>query len=202
MSGFTQHVSEFILGRHPWDQEFMDKVAARIRKYCASVPTHTYSRQLAEVMLVEATKAAIVSVFQEEFPNPIRRIVVRKDWPYAECWIVEDEAIIKYSWSPETDDLMGGVACEPIRIVIQRAPEGLLARLKRSWFKDRKGEKEIAPTGTPDGQPEMVLSQPIQKPAPAKIPSPTKTVTVPPTKPGPVKREPPKRPADPRKAKQ
>lgn len=165
MSGFLQHMRE-LFGQHPFDEVFANRIREAIRENCSKVLVHVHSRQKAEERLEEAAREAIVKAFQDEFPDSIRPIVVRPDWPYAECWITDDEALIRYSFSPETDRLMGGIAFEPIRIVVTRAPPGLMRRMIEGMRKDRK-TPEMPPTGTPDGQPELKLSQPIKaKPAP------------------------------------
>ena len=134
MSGFFQHLSE-LLGRHPFDDAFIETMRERIREHCSRVPVHVHKRQVAEARLELAAKEAIVSVFQDEFPNAIRPHTVRPDWPYAECWITDDEALIRFSFSPETDSIMGGHTLEPVRIVVQRAPPGLMKRLADSMLK-------------------------------------------------------------------
>lgn len=160
MSGFFQHLSE-LLGRHPFDDAFIETMRERIREHCSRVPVHVHKRQVAEARLELAAKEAIVSVFQDEFPNAIRPHTVRPDWPYAECWITDDEALIRYSFSPETDGIMGGVTLEPVRLIVQRAPPGLMKRLTDSMLKRRKAAPaELPPTGTPDGRPELKLQAP------------------------------------------
>lgn len=163
MSGFFQHMRE-LFGQHPFDDVFAANIREAIRENCSKVLVHVHSRQKAEERLEEAAKEAIVKAFQDEFPNSLKPLVVRPDWPYAECWITDDEALIRYSFSPETDALMGGIAFEPIRIVVNRAPPGLLKRLV-SGFKAERG-KDLAPTGTEDGRPELKLKEPVsaQKP--------------------------------------
>ena len=171
MSGFFQHLSE-LLGRHPFDDAFIETMRERIREHCSRVPVHVHKRQVAAARLELAAKEAIVSVFQDEFPNAIRPHTVRPDWPYAECWITDDEALIRFSFSPETDSIMGGHTLEPVRIVVQRAPPGLMKRLADSMLKQRKqAPAELPPTGTPDGRPELKLSRPINKPQPPKTES-------------------------------
>jgi hypothetical protein len=176
VSGFFQHLSE-LLGRHPFDDAFIETMRERIREHCSRVPVHVHKRQVAEARLELAAKEAIVSVFQDEFPNAIRPHTVRPDWPYAECWITDDEALIRFSFSPETDSIMGGHTLEPVRIVVQRAPPGLMKRLADSMLKQRKqAPAELPPTGTPDGRPELKLKVPAQaaqRPAPAKPSRPT-----------------------------
>jgi len=161
--GFIQHMREFF-GQHPFDDVFAANIREAIRENCSKVLVHVHSRQKAEERLEEAAKEAIVKAFQAEFPHSIKPLIVRPDWPYAECWITDDEALIRYSFSPETDQLMGGIAFEPIRIVVNRAPPGLMRRIISGMKKDRKAEP--APIGTPDSQPELKLTQPISaKPA-------------------------------------
>lgn len=183
MKGLLQHLRE-LGGTHPLDQLFLDRIADRIRERCQAVPTHAHSRIGAEHAIEAAAKAAIVEVFQEEFPNAIKPLVVTKKWPFAECWIVEDEALIKYSFSPETDHLMGGIACDPIRIVIHRAPRSLMQRLKDDLLR-RKQNPELAPVGTPDGRPELKLEA---TPPPRATPAPRAALPTAPKRPEPEKR--------------
>ena len=173
MSGFIQHMRE-LFGQHPFDEVFAANIREAIRENCSKVLVHVHSRQKAEERLEEAAKEAIVKAFQDEFPNSIKPLVVRPDWPYAECWITDDEALIRYSFSPETDQLMGGIAFEPIRIVVNRAPPGLVRRLIAGMRKDRK-TPEPAPIGTPDSRPELKLETPVPKAKPdSKQPTPGK----------------------------
>jgi hypothetical protein len=157
MRGLFQHLSETFLGKLPWDEALIDKMREEVRTRCSAVPVHVHSRQRAERRIAEAAREAVVAVLQAEFVNSMKPIVVTNDWPYAECWISDDEALIRFSFSVETDELMGGVACEPVRIVVQRAPPGLLKRFTNSMWKSR--ETESAPLGTPDGRPELKLEK-------------------------------------------
>ena len=157
--GLFQHMSETLLGRLPWDETLIEQMREEIRTRCSAVPVHVHSRQRAEHRLAEVACEAIVAILQKEFPNSVRPIVVSRDWPWAECWISDDEALIRFSFSPETDDLMGGVACDPVRIVVQRAPPGLLKRMAEAMWKSR--QPELAPVGTPHGKPELKLSKPL-----------------------------------------
>jgi hypothetical protein len=159
--GFVQHLRE-LFGQHPFDEVFAANIREAIRENCSKVLVHVHNRQKAEERLEEAAKEAIVKAFQEEFPHAIRPMIVRPDWPYAECWITDDEALIRYSFSPETDQLMGGIAFEPIRIVVNRAPPGLMRRIIAGFKADRAAE--AAPTGTPDGRPELKLTAPLKQP--------------------------------------
>jgi hypothetical protein len=159
VKGLFQHMSETLLGRLPWDEALIDQMREEIRTRCSAVPVHVHSRQRAEFKIAEAAKEAVVHVLQKEFPNSIRPIVVSRDWPWAECWISDDEALIRFSFSPETDDLMGGVACEPVRIVVTRAPPGLMKRMTDAMLKRR--EPDLAPVGTPHGKPELKLNKPL-----------------------------------------
>jgi hypothetical protein len=140
------------------DEAFLANIAERVRTRCQAVPTQAFNRIGAERAIEDAARTAIVEVFLEEFPDAIRPLRVTAKWPFAECWIIEDEAIIKYSFSPETDALMGGIACDPIRIVVRRSPPGLVKRMV-SAFKRAKAD-EMAPVGTPDGRPELKLTKP------------------------------------------
>lgn len=169
-SGLLQHVREFV-GRIPIDEQFARDVRTAIRDACASVKTHVYTRQQAERKLEETAKEAIVHVFQEQFPNSIKPFMVRSTWPYAECWIVEDEAFIRYSFSPETDAWMGGIAFEPLRIPIHRAPPGLMRRLWQG-LKARRDE-EAAPIGRPEEEAdELLLDAPVEElPRPPAAPA-------------------------------
>jgi len=187
MKGFFQHLGE-LAGHHPMDEAFLANIAERVRTRCMAVPTQAFNRIGAERAIEDAARTAIVEVFLEEFPDAIRPLRVTAKWPFAECWIIEDEAIIKYSFSPETDALMGGIACDPIRIVVRRSPPGLVKRMV-SAFKRAKAD-EMAPTGTPDGRPELKLSRPASPPRPAPTrstapPAPQKPTTKPPSKPVP-----------------
>lgn len=179
--GLFQHMSETLLGRLPWDEALIEQMREEVRTRCSAVPVHVHSRQRAEFKIAEAAKEAIVHVLQREFPNSVRPIVVSRDWPWAECWISDDEALIRFSFSPETDDLMGGVACDPVRIVVQRAPPGLLKRMAEAMWKQR--EPEPAPIGTPDGKPELKLNLRVDQkqafqPQAAKKPIDRKAVAV------------------------
>lgn len=177
MSGFFQHVRE-LFGQHPFDEVFATRIRESIRENCSKVLVHVHNRQQAEQRLEEAAKEAIVAAFQEEFPHSIRTLVVRPDWPYAECWITDDEALIRYSFSPETDRLMGGIAFEPVRIVVNRAPPGFMRRLIDGMLKQRKAD-ELAPVGTKDGRPELKLKEPVATAPKAEKPSPLKAKAAP-----------------------
>lgn len=153
MAGIGQHLGEALLGRHPWDDVFIGKVSERVKRRCALVPVHVHHRARAEMRLVEAAREAIVEVFLEEFPNAIFPLRVRRDWPQADCIICEDEAVIRFSFSPETDELMGGAFVEPVRILVRRPPPNAFQRATRSLFgeKTSTATKPKQPVG--QGQP-------------------------------------------------
>jgi hypothetical protein len=163
------HLKEWS-GRVPVDDVLSRDVREAIRATCSAAVVHVYNRQQAETRLAQAAKEAIVSVFQANFPNSLRPFVIRRDWPYAEVWICEDEAIIRYSFSPETDVLMGGIAFEPIRIPIQRAPPGILTRM----LAGKRESREIldAPIGRPEAEEELVLTEPVVEQAQVSKPMP------------------------------
>jgi hypothetical protein len=140
MNRFLQHLSE-LAGRHPFDDQFIAAVSDRVRKRCAQVPVHVHKRPQAELRIEEAAREAIVEVFLEEFPDALFPIKVKRDWPRADCIIADDEAVIRFSFSPETDALMGGVFIEPVRIVVKRAPPNVFNRAARAIL--RRAEKPM-----------------------------------------------------------
>jgi hypothetical protein len=167
IANVINHFKEWA-GRVPIDDKLAQEVREAIRGVCSAAVVHVYNRQQAETRLAQAAKEAIVAVFQANFPNSLRPFVVRRDWPYAEVWICEDEAIIRYSFSPETDVLMGGIAFEPLRITIQRAPPGLVSRMLTSARKLR--ETFEAPTGRPEAEEELLLTETVEPPEASEPP--------------------------------
>lgn len=138
-----QHLME-LAGRHPWDQDFVEKCRSRVKEFCARVPVHVHHVVQAKDRLAQAAKEAIVDVFLEEFPNALVPVKVKPDWPRVLVIIADDEALIEFSFSPETDALMGGNAIEAVRIVVKRAPPNIAQRAVKGIMdrlRNRKSEE-------------------------------------------------------------
>lgn len=164
-SKFKRMLGE-MLGRHPWDQTFIDDVRERVRQRCLAVPCHVHKVRNAELRLEEAAREAIVEVFLEEFDEAWFPLKVRNDWPIADCIIAADEASIRISFSPETNALMGGDPIEAIKITVQRAPPNILKRAVDAMFRSRE------PLEPPTGKPTLELSRVIDHDTKANPKSP------------------------------
>lgn len=171
-----------LLGQYPINEGFIEDLRERVRKECSKVPVHVHKRTGAQQRLEIAACEAITAYWQESFPDAWFPITMRPDWPWSHCIIKENKAVIEFSIGPETDGHRGGREIEPVEITVQRAPANILTRALRAFDKrDLKAEREpiLPPVGTPDGKPELKLSEPIkakpaQKPAPPKTDSQTK----------------------------
>lgn len=188
MNRYLQQILE-LAGQHPFDDVFVAKIQKRIIYRASQVPVHVHKRFQGQERIEQATKEAIVEVYHEEFPDAWFPIVVKANWPYANCVIKGNKALIEYSFSPETDALMGGIELEPVEISIQRAPN-IISRAAKAIMDRKKGDDrqpEFAPTGRPD----KVSAQAQPTPQPIAKPRPASTQAAP--KPAP-KRPPTRRP--------
>lgn len=159
MSGFTDKLSE-LLGRYPIDEGFIEELRQHVRKECMKVPVQAYNRDAAQRRLEIAAREAIVVFWQGKFEDAWFPITLRPNWPVATCIIEKNEAVVEFSIGPETDGSRGGQEIEPVRFPVVRKPPNIISRAIRAFeSRDLKAEraKELNPTGTPDGRPELKL---------------------------------------------
>lgn len=178
MNRYLQQILE-LAGQHPFDDVFIAKIEKRIIYRASQVPVHVHKRFQGQERIEQATKEAIVEVYHEEFPDAWFPIVVKHNWPFANCVIKGNEALIEYSFSPETDALMGGIQLEPVKITVQRAPN-IISRATRAILDRKKGD-DRQPELPPIGKPETALAtaqkpgtapKPVQKPQPPQSAKP------------------------------
>jgi hypothetical protein len=169
--------------RQPWDEEFAAEIESKIKEMCSAVPVHVHKPDEAELALERAVREAVVICYQAEYSDAWFPIVVKRKWPIADCIIEGDEALIRYSISPEIDALLGGNQRPRIRIKIRKAPptiyqraaKGIGAMLRREpkvrpeleltqAAPPRVIDRDLAPTGYPSGE--------TRKPAPGPLPQP------------------------------
>lgn len=175
-AGFLQHMREWS-GSLPIDAQLIAEVREAIRVQCSAIPAWCYDPPLRAPEYERTARRAISSVLIANFPNSLKSFRVKGDrWPYAHCIISQGEAIIEFSFS-ETDAWMGGICCEPVRILMDtKAPNAKpLKQRVREVF--GLGRAEQADTGE-----ELLLTQPAPQPV-TQEPSEQEPATPAPSKP-------------------
>lgn len=148
--------------RHPWDEDFAAEIESKIKEMCSAVPVHVHKPDEAELELERAARAAIVICYQKEYDDAWFPIVVKRSWPIADAIIEGDEALIRYSISPEIDALLGGNQRPRIRIKVKRAPPNIYQRAAKGIGALLRREPKV--------RPELELSHVVSPPAPKPPP--------------------------------
>jgi len=161
--------SELLSALHresPWDEGFSKRLVERITQRCEAVPVNVHKIHTAEVKLEEACREAIVEVYQETYVDAWFPIMVKKDWPIADCIINADgTASLRFAISPEMDALLGGNSMPRIVIKVKQPPPNILQRMVKNI---RRGEPaDLAPIGRPD-KPKLDLARSATPAAPAR----------------------------------
>lgn len=180
MSSFRDNLTA-LAGRYPITDAFIEELREFVKSFCKLVPVRVYNTHRAERRLEQAACEAIVLFWQDKFGEESWfPVTVHPGWPRANCIIKTKPtptAVISFQIGPETDGERGGVPIEAIEFEVTLKPPNVFSRMLNRG----KRELEMAPTGTPDGRPELKLGRPAtptraaaaaQKPTPKPAPFP------------------------------
>lgn len=185
--------------------EFLEALRKNIYAFCSKVQTRFYSRRKAEARLEEEAKLAIAYTFSEF--NPDKRYIVRKDWPRAFVMIIRTE---EGGWQAAIepwlghDDITSVDGLEPVLVPIEwgKTPISVMSRIRNAlpWSRketvldvalapakpapqplQRVVDRDLAPTGYPEGQTRPRSQATPQRPASQQVTRPP----TPPAKPKP-----------------
>lgn len=146
------------------DNDFVEFVRGRVHRRCSALDLAAYKDANAEERLEDEARAAIVSCFQEAWTDSWFPVTMRRDWPVADAVIYDDDpdepafALIKFSYSPETNFFQGGSPIKAVKVYVTRPPKNIWQRTLKA-FKGKPVAEDMAPVGTPDGK----LRAPVQK---------------------------------------
>lgn len=189
MTSFRENLTA-LAGRYPITDAFIEELRVFVENFCKLVPVKVYNMHRAERRLEQAACEAIVLFWQEKFGEESWfPVTVHPGWPRANCIIKTKptpRAVLAFQIGPETDGERGGVPIEAIEFPVTLKPPNVFSRMLNRG----RQEPELAPTGTPDGRPELKLTRPASTPRPAPTrstapPAAQKQITKPPSKPVP-----------------
>lgn len=105
---------------------------------------------------------------------------MRRDWPISDATIYDSDpdeppfALIKISYSPETNFFQGGNPIKSIKVYVTRPPKNIWQRTLKA-IKGRPvtdPAADISPVGTPTGQPAAKAAPAPRSPAPQRTQKP------------------------------
>lgn len=143
------------------DPALIEEMRRQVEIAANALDLSVYRIRDAELQVEEATRAVIVRVLNQEFPNRWFPLRVSRGWPAADCIIDSRQGagLIRFGYSPETSAAQGG---EQIEAVAFRPRLGEPSMRERIFGQRRQAE------------PELELTDPIPRPAPKRAaPSPT-----------------------------